>query len=698
MPCRNKSNRCTAWLVLHDFKLMGQPTINKLLKLSATTGIDFKEKDGEFFAEGFVATTHPDRVNDVIPKSTIQKIVEKINNNRANSEAGAVSWHHDRTDKDLVARAVQAEVRPLKDGHAGAFVKVQLNKEHPDFAKHKYEIENKFVGGFSIEYVTNNSHPTIINGEEHRVLDEIDLRGFGFAGPRSIANPEAALTGFGEKEKTQAESLAYKELISMHEREAIQMTEQQKMEKKEVPAAPEQKEVSVPEKKVEVSDAEFKEYLKFQEMKKQAAREAELKEAVKKELSSIIPEIKAKFNEGNKPVENKELLECKEFVAWKEMMKPDAKISAKEAFDRARDLAEKKGMMTKEAFLRNKGSHVSPFSAGRMDFKSRGMLGERIELKALETDTNQSSDTDYLQSAAELSDIYQPAITMMLNQRTTLWGLLPKDNFSNAQEIQWRAENVANASAGAYFEGAAVTKGNTTRQKLNEHFKYYSVGVQVTGQMIASARGGVGGIFNIEIEAATRALLSVLNTGLYAEKGAFTDEEFLGMEYIADSAGNTTLYGLTRSATNLLGASGSEYAAQAGATIARDTLRTAIRTQVVNGCDRSKLFFVTHPLQIQLIMRECMDEWQRLDRTARAGFEGSLSFDGIPIFEDKDCNSDDIYLVDPEYLHIGVQVPVTYEDLAQSDDSKSGYLKFYGNVYATAPKKAVYMIQGLATS
>ena len=81
--------------------------------------------------------------------------------------------------------------------------------------------------------------------------------------------------------------------------------------------------------------------------------------------------------------------------------------------------------------------------------------------------------------------------------------------------------------------------------------------------MIESARSGVGDVFQAEVESATRALLSTMNVDLFAENGAFTATQFLGLEYIADSTGNTTLYGLTRSTTNLLGASGSEFAPEA---------------------------------------------------------------------------------------------------------------------------------------
>ena len=159
------------------------------------------------------------------------------------------------------------------------------------------------------------------------------------------------------------------------------------------------------------------------------------------------------------------------------------------------------------------------------------------------------------------------------------------------------------------------------------------------------------------------------------------------------------MYGLTRSTTNLLGASGSEFAAQSSAPISKPTLRTAIRTLEINGADRNGLVFVCHPLQRDLILA-LLDDAQRFMTSAQIGFVGLPMFDGVPIYTDKDANNDDIFLVNfgENGVRLGVQVPVQYEDLAKNDDGRKGFLKFYGNQYALAPKQSVYMIQGLATS
>ena len=644
--------------------------------------ISCKEDSNEFYSEGFVATTHPDRATngkykgDILTKNAVSKIVNQIND-RKDMMADLASYRHDwvvENDPSLpvVGRAVTAELRELPNGHFGAFVKTHHNKTHPKFSDIKYEVENKYLPGYSIEYEAKNKKDVQLPSGTFRMIDDLDLFGYGLAHGRLIANPNAAITEFG-----------YKEIMDhAHTTNVVESQEQKEVTKMVDSNAVEMKQ------KIEVDASEFEQYRKFAEMQVKEKKDAEIKEMVKAELAKMMPEIKVRSNEGTVSG----LTASVEYKEWKESL-TDSKMSVKEAFSRATALALKTNAIEKvwkNGFGQSK----------EVQFKMTGFDSSQIEIKApLETDTNKSTDTDYLQSAAELSDIYAPAIVKMLNQRTTYFGLLPKVDHSGRADISWRAENVAN-SASSYLEGAAVSTDKTTRQKLREVFKFYQIGIQVTGQMIESARSGIGDIFQAEVEAATRSLLSTMNVALFGTSGLFTESAFLGLEYIATSTTYTTLYGLTRSATNLLGASNSEFAAQSSAEISKPTLRTAIRTLEINGANRNDLVIVCHPLQRDKILALLDDAQRFMGNSARAGFEGQPSFDGVPLFADKDAQNDDVFVVNlgENGMRLGVQVPVRFEDLAKTDDSRRGYLKFYGNQYALAPKQALYMIQGLATA
>ena len=96
--------------------------------------LSFKEKGDEFYSEGFIATSHPDKaasedgrfVGDVIPKPTLQKIVDKINSTDSPISKMA-SYRHDwireeNPDLKPAGKAVKAELRQTDDGQWGAWV------------------------------------------------------------------------------------------------------------------------------------------------------------------------------------------------------------------------------------------------------------------------------------------------------------------------------------------------------------------------------------------------------------------------------------------------------------------------------------------------------------------------------------------------------------------------------------------------
>lgn len=108
---------------------------------------EFEEVDGEFYSQGYVATTHPDRAlsddfdGDILSKEALQTIVDLINSEVATADGlGAtrlVSYRHDwvkQQDPTIEPAGIvlpPAELRPLDNGHWGVWVKVHHNKNHP---------------------------------------------------------------------------------------------------------------------------------------------------------------------------------------------------------------------------------------------------------------------------------------------------------------------------------------------------------------------------------------------------------------------------------------------------------------------------------------------------------------------------------------------------------------------------------------
>jgi len=670
------------------------------MKHNYTSGLQLKSEGEsdltEYYVEGFISDTLPDLVGDRVLCQA--KLVEQINNL---AESNKVTLHHDRADATVAAKLTGAE---LRDGKAYGYV--QLNRFHPDFDKTRYEIENRFIDGFSIEYLEVDGQWRDNEHGGHDLYD-IQMRGVGLAS-RAV-NPRAEITNSYEKEKmvipllmSEDTNMAEKEVMEtpvIAKEEAVEAPKEEIVEETTEAPAEETPKEEVSEEEPEVAAEEpvaaeeAKEDLALTEVEKKeilsSRKEKESNEMVDAILSN--PKFKEAFNKvevENKVLKNeapapKEAVHIKEFneaIAMK-----DNKVSIKEQLDLAKEVCEKEGLYIKAMQV----SSVPVEMRSDFNFKSEGPNGsalavKEMKVKALETDTN---STTFVQSATELNDVYQPVIFNMLNDRTTTFGLLPKDDMSMMQMVQWRARNVRNASSGAYAEGAAITKGNTTRQKLETNFKYYAVGVQVTGQMIASARGSVGDIFNMEVQDATRDLLKTLNTDLHTEQGAETQTKVIGIPFVTDSTTNATLYGLTRSATNLLL---SNNIAGGSAVITKAKLREAIRTAEINGADRGNLIFVTSYAQRDKVVG-LYDSTQRQNNvSARFGFEGMATFDGVPIHADADhATTTEIQLIDLDSVRIGIQVPPTFETLAKSDDSESGFIKTYLSVYYKAPKRLV---------
>ena len=383
-------------------------------------------------------------------------------------------------------------------------------------------------------------------------------------------------------------------------------------------------------------------------------------------------------------------LEQKEF---REVVENTKNVELKEQFRRGAAVSESIGLNWQEA--------ITPRAEVR-EYKSFGVNGRHLEYKGLGITTNQNTDTDYLQSTAELQDVYDPIIYNALNQATVTWNLLAKDDESKKgnNQVQFTLKIAANTSA-AFYSGNAVATGNVTRLKYQTKFKKLQVGVSVDGDMIAAARGGpVSDVFAQEVMDSTMDMLAVLNAALFAEVGLETADGVIGFEYITDSAGNTSLYNLTRSAANKLApdSAGDTYINQGSTVISMSNLRAAIEQCTTDGSNKSNLIFITSPTQGNLLRGKFDDSRRMLTaRDTDFGFSTDLFVDGIPVFEDDDCNTDDWWLIDLETHRVAIWIPPTIEKLGKTADSEDAFIKTYLATYNRAPRRMV-QIYGASTS
>ena len=679
-------------------------------KKKSMGNVGFLEKKGEFYTSGYVATTHIDEACDKISVEALKRWETEIND--GSLKATPVDYEHDRDELLLRARGVSAQVKQMPDGEYGLYVETHHNKSHPDFESDRYQIEHGFLGGYSIEYSTDDNSTCHFefdsaSGKQVRVLDS-DTELYGWALTARPLNTMASIDEYNEKsDKKEIRLVEIKKQTS-----EVGMMET----KNEEQPTPEQEEVKT-EATEEVTEEVIEAVVEEEPTPVEPIVEAE-PEVVAEEPVAVEAEDKSMNTDeiANKVIESKNFKEAFEKLEAKnkvqvnegESMTIEMKSYVKAMQTKDSDIGlqfKSAGMFADSLGLTQKYiiDQVRGVRAESREYKNFQINGRKLESKALGITTNQNSDTDYLLSAAELADVFDPVIYNALNEKTSTWGILAKDDYSNKgnNQVQFTLKIAANQTAGAYT-GNAVTTGQTQRIKYMTKFKKYQVGVAVDGDMIAAARGGpIGDVFAQEVQDATESLMSVMNQALFAEVGAETAAGVIGFEYITDSAGNTSLYNITRSSANKLAPDSAtdNYINGASADVTLAQLRQAIRHCVKDGSMKGDLVFFCDPIQVDKI-KSLFDDQVRLLMTpnnTKFGFESAITIDGVPVFEDKDCNDDDIFLADTTAHRIAIWVPPTLEMIGKNSDSEQGFVKTYWCTYNRAPRRMV-QIYGLATT
>ncbi len=769
-------------------------------KFCAFAKLQLKESKEDFHVSGFVATSHPDRAasedgrfsGDIIPKGTLQKIVNDINN-KYKPQAGAVSERHDHlkaNDIDLPVAGVltpgsTASLRQLPDGEWGAHVDTILSKTNPRYEEVKTNIEQGVYPGFSIEYDNTKFTPTEKEGKMYRLLTDFDTEGFGYAHRRKIANPHAEYTDFGFKEISGINTIQVKKQTGEPKMTDEKTKKEIKEDKPEdVPAdkpedKPEDKPAETPkeektEEKELVSKEDFALLTKFKEQKIKEAKVKEITESkeFKEKLDARIKEVKAQsapvFNTNDEG--KKEFKELDSYSLKLTSMKEVDNEMGKEGFrfskakENLQDVTIAQQFKEAGAFadsLMEKGINVyknwkeqEPMSGpidlvpepkrnlglrsafkevnGRVEAKELFRLQD-IEMKAggglgVTNATNANLNLadaswtygSYFLSPVELNDIFQPVLVNQLNDQTTTFGRLQKEDWSGRSQIQFRARTGQNSTVGGYEEGTNYTYGTSFtgkvgRKKFQQPFAYYKVLLAITGQAqrLAQAPGGMGDVWADEIKWAGVDLMSLQGTAGTAATGlnravigtgVGTQEDIsLGFEgLILGTTG--TLYGKALSAEPTLR---SHKENMNSVRVKLKQLRDMIRlVSVGDGTDSSQihsnskvgdLVFFCHHLQRDFIKGLIQDMQRLVPTSARVGFEGEVEFDGVPFLADRQINEDDIFLINTANTKIAMNLPPTLEPLPVTADAQAAMIKTYWNMYSDAPGNN-YFAHTFATS
>lgn len=658
--------------------------------------------------EALVATTHPDRVGDILSENVIEQIVEYINDESkigSSDHSGNVrglSLFHDWVNEgdpglDEAGFMSNAQVVDLGDGHKGAQVEVTINKyyngefegEHYDPDRIKYEIEHGKIGGLSIEYEADydNAKQVELEGETFNFLDELkDFVGAGFARSRMIANPYAVIykeiVDKANKENKEDEKMSDKEVKEEPKPEAEAKPEEESKEEEQSEEAPEEEAAEEEDSSEEVEAKEkkenWKEVLDSKEFKDALSKATTKNKVLKDKEENKMDEKTLSIKEMNSALKEKDIVSFKEAAS--------------------RYVAERRDDM--DAQLKTSGIYIGePSVKIKCDGNKLRVVGSVKELSTKDTllaDAN-GNVSEYTQSNVEFNDLFVPGIIETFNQRVDLWNELGKVGHVMATpNYGFRTFVDQKTGLSVDVDDPTIVKSYSEKEKNQTAIKEYRNGISVTDFMISHSRAAIGDLFMIEAEKAAADLRKDINGDLYTAQSDNTTK-VLGLEAVADSASHTTMYGKTRSAANRLAptSAGDSYTDVSGA-LTTDYLRSAYRFVEVEGAQFGNLRLIMNPNQRQALY-ELNKSLQHLGLPAAFGFNagGEQNWDGIPIIIDSDCPTDQAYCVDLESYFVVISRGPQLIGLAKVSAAQEAYVMINLAVVYTQPRR-IHMLDNLS--
>ena len=696
-------------------------------------GLFVKEDDDSDLKYITIATTHPDRAGgsyegvdydgDILSEEVMDQIVTYTNDeSTVGGSDGAyrqISLFHDwikEGDPTLPPAGIvvgDAEKVKYEDGHFGVVVPYEVNKfldtevgeQHYNAERVAYEIEKNIIAGGSIEFNNNDEDCKLVElgDNTYRFIDKIsEYGGFGFARGRLIANPKA---------------VALKEIVSKIKKtkEGDNMPPEDKKKKKE-----EETKDSETDNKKEEEDSKSEEKTEEKKAKKKTeSKEVETKEETKLDVKEIAEQVKeiALKNLEDVEVKNKVIKEAKKMdtkeipLSIKEMKEsltgqkqnlPQFKESARAYFaeNKELDLKLKEAYESTGIILRPKmkiecsgTKEAHPFYGKEFKETTLRIVGGLQTKDTLDTTTNPGA---YTESIVEFADLFIPGLIETFNNQANLFGAMRKVNhLMGGQFYGWKLKTDQASSLSVDPDDPTVVKDPVDKIKIRTDIKEKRIGVSVTDYVLHHSRATMGDLLMLEAEARMNDLMRDVNNDLFTEQ---VDDgiQCIGLEAVADSAGNTSIYGKTRSTANRLApATATDTYTAVGGALTTDNIRLANRKVEVEGALRQNLRMITNPTQRDKLF-ELEDGNQRYFQAPQFGFNGEIYYDGVPLIIDSSCQTDAIFVVDWASYYIVVSRAPQLIGLAKVGAAEEAYISMYYAVVYEQPRR-VYMLDTLTT-
>ena len=672
-------------------------------KYTCTKGLLVKEDEdtGDILVQGLVATTHPDRVGDILSEHVIDQIVNSINDeSKAGGNMGAyrsVSLFHDWVIENDPTLDEAAFILPtaskvkLEDGHYGAKVEAKLNKYYNgdmEVDEIKYRIDNGQIAGFSIEYDTTDEHVKKVDhqGTEFRFIEELsEYGGIGFARARKIANPNAVIY----KEISDKVSTKCKEdNDKMGEDEEIKPDVQ-----------PEQKEVKaeVVEKKEEPVEDQVEEPVTKEEP------ETETKESVNVDIDKIVAQVKEQVK-SELQVKSKIVKTTREDTNKMETEK-QMPLSVKEMKESI-SVGKVETMRFKEAA----SSYMAENPQIDAQLKTHGIplnttmkvkcVGNKLQIVSpLQIKTTLDNTTNagaYTESIVEFADMFMPGLIETFNNQANLMGAIPKKNhMMGGNTYGWKIKTDQASDLSVDPDDPSILFDPVKKLKLRTEIKEYRVGVSVTDYVMHHGRATMGDLLMLEAEARMGDMMRDFNDDLYTEQVDTAGNKILGLEAVADAAGNTEIYGKTRSTDNRLSPASADDTYEAvGGALTTAYIRGAVRKVEIAGARRENIRIIVNPKQRDALF-ELEDGNQNYYNAPKFGFDGQISYDGTNVIVDSSCQIDALFVVDFESYYMIVSRAPQMIGLAKVGAADSAYISMYAAIVYEQPRK-IHMLDTLS--
>jgi hypothetical protein len=559
--------------------------------------------------------------------------------------------------------------------------------------------------------MTDDDHSRNVehNGENYRFIEELtDFAGVGFARSRMIANPAAVI--YKEiaskakedvnmtKEDIKTDAAQVKEEIQETKNEAVKETIVSTDTVVESAADVKETDTNTDKKDSKTDSKTEKEEEKKKE-KTDIKETITVKEVIEsKEFKDVISSI------SRDSVKPKVMQETKEEKTMNKLQ-----ISIKEMNESLKSSSADKIVSYQNAantFLKEKGFDEAfmttgvDFNAGlahdnNIKVKCRGnklvMVGSFETKDILDSGSNPST---YTQQSAEYNDVFRPGLIETFNTQTNLFGVMPKkDNLGGTGNYGWRIITTQKTGLSVDVDNPTITKTFAGKLKLQTGIKEYRQGVEAVDFLVYHSRASIGDLMAIESQKAMSDVMKDLNGDLFTEQ-VDSGTQVLGLEAVADSAGNTTLYGLTRTTANRLSpdTATDTYVAVGGA-LTTALVRTGLTNVEVEGASRGNLRIVTNPHQRDNLF-ELQDSKQQLYTTPDFGFDGGLRFDGVPVIVDSDCQNDALFIVDFESYYVVISRGPEMVGLAKVAAAESAFVRVNLAVVYEQPRR-IHMLDTL---